>query len=49
VRVGDRVEVYVLGVDMERERVALSVKRLQPDPWTIVDTIYQEGDLVEAP
>jgi small subunit ribosomal protein S1 len=48
VRVGDRVEVYVLGVDMERERVALSVKRLQPDPWTIVDTIYQEGDLVEA-
>lgn len=46
--IGDEVEVYVLDVDRERERVALSLKRLQTDPWTIVDEIYEEGQLVEA-
>jgi len=48
VEVGQEVEVYVLGVDRERERVALSLKRLQPDPWTSVEERYQEGQLVEG-
>jgi len=47
-QVGAEVDVYVLGVDRERSRVALSLKRLEPDPWTIVTTIYHEGELVEA-
>jgi small subunit ribosomal protein S1 len=47
-QIGDEIEVYVLDVDRERERVALSLKRLQTDPWTIVDEIYEEGQLVEA-
>ncbi len=46
--VGKEVEVYVLNVDEDRSRIALSLKRLEPDPWTIVDEKYQEGDLVEA-
>lgn len=46
--VGDDVEVYVINVDEERFRVGLSLKRLEPDPWTIIDTVYNEGELVEA-
>jgi len=46
--VGQEVEVYVLGVDRERQRVALSLKRLQPDPWTSAEERYQEGQLVEG-
>ncbi|MDX1665293.1 MAG: S1 RNA-binding domain-containing protein [Candidatus Promineifilaceae bacterium] len=46
--VGDRVRVAVLDVDHERQRIALSLKRLETDPWTIVDEIYEEGQLVEA-
>ena len=46
--VGQEVEVYVLGVDRERQRVALSLKRLQPDPWASVEERYQEGQLVEG-
>lgn len=45
---GEEVEVYVLDVDQDRQRVALSLKRLQTDPWTIVDQLYHEGQLVEA-
>jgi len=46
VEVGQQVEVHVLGVDRERQRVALSLKRLQPDPWTSVEERYQEGQSV---
>jgi small subunit ribosomal protein S1 len=48
VELGQQVEVYILEVDRERQRVALSLKRLQPDPWTSVEERYQEGQVVEA-
>lgn len=47
-RVGDEVDVYVLNVDRERKRIALSLKKLQPDPWTLVDDHYRIGQLVEG-
>jgi small subunit ribosomal protein S1 len=46
--VGQQVEVYVIGVDRERNRVALSLKRLEPDPWESVEQQYRVGQLVEA-
>jgi len=48
VEVGQEVEVYVLSVEQDRQRVGLSLKRLQPDPWASVEKRYQEGQLVEA-
>ncbi len=47
-KVGDEVDVYVLEVDRRRKRIALSLKKLQPDPWTLVDDHYHEGQLVEG-
>ncbi len=47
-RVGQEVEVMVLNVDQERQRVALSIKRLEPDPWEMVGERYQIGQLVEC-
>lgn len=46
--VGDTVKVYVLNVDRERRRIGLSLKRLQPDPWTMVDERYRVDQLVEG-
>lgn len=40
------VEVLVLGVDQDNERVALSLKRLHPDPWKTAETRYQPGQFV---
>jgi small subunit ribosomal protein S1 len=48
VEAGQEIEVFVLGVDRERQRVALSIKRLQPDPWSSIEDRYQEGQLVEG-
>jgi small subunit ribosomal protein S1 len=46
--VGDEIEVYVLSVDRERERVTLSRKRLLPDPWQRVTATLGEGEIVEG-
>ncbi len=48
VEVGQEVKVHILNVDQERQRVGLSIKRLQPDPWDSVEERYQEGQLVEG-
>ncbi len=46
--VGDEIEVYVLRLDEEGQRIGLSLKRLQPNPWQLVDEMYNEGQLVEG-
>jgi small subunit ribosomal protein S1 len=48
IQVGDTVEVSVLNIDHERQRLALSLKRLEPDPWTRLEEKYRVGQLVEA-
>jgi small subunit ribosomal protein S1 len=47
-KVGDVVSVYILKIDQERQRLALSIKRLEADPWTLISDQYQVGQLVEA-
>jgi small subunit ribosomal protein S1 len=42
------IEVYVLNVDRGRGRVGLSTKRLQPDPWQLVEEQYQVGQIVRG-
>jgi small subunit ribosomal protein S1 len=46
--VDQSVDVYVLNVDRERGRVGLSIKRLQPDPWQMVEEQYHVGQIVEG-
>ncbi len=46
--VGDEVEVYILNLDAQGKRIGLSLKRLQPNPWSLVDDMYHIGQLVEG-
>lgn len=46
--VGDEVDVYVLRLDQDGKRIGLSLKRLQPNPWALVDDMYHVGQLVEG-
>ncbi|MBM4465097.1 MAG: S1 RNA-binding domain-containing protein [Chloroflexi bacterium] len=47
-QIGDEVDVYVMNVNREKRRIGLSLKRLQPDPWSQVEEKYSEGQLVEG-
>ncbi len=46
--VGQKVHVLVLKVDPSHEKVALSIKRVLPDPWASIEDRYKVGQLVEA-
>lgn len=45
---GQRVKAYVLDLDREACRIALSLKRLHPDPWKTVQDRYQIDQIVEG-
>lgn len=47
-RVGQEVEVYVMNVDEERKRIGLSLRRLSPEPWTVVEERYEVGQVLKA-
>jgi small subunit ribosomal protein S1 len=46
VSVGDEIEVQVLEVDLDRERISLSLKATQQDPWQEFASAHQVGELV---
>ncbi len=46
--IGDEIEVYVLKIDVDTKKIALSLKRTQQEPWAGVEGRYVEGQLVNA-
>ncbi len=46
--IGQTVQTLVLQVSEENSRVALSLKRLQSNPWEILVKRYKPGDVVQA-
>jgi small subunit ribosomal protein S1 len=47
-QVGQEIEVYVIDVWPEEQKIALSRKRAMPDPWNTVPLRYQRGQVVSA-
>ncbi len=46
--VGEEVEVKVIELIPERERIGLSLRQAQPDPWTEVARKFKAGEIVEG-
>ena len=46
--IGQTVNVKVLDIDRERQRISLGLKQTQSDPWQQVLDHYGEGDVVEG-
>ena len=45
-KVGDEVNVYVMRIDQETKKIALSIRRASPEQWEELITRYQVGDVV---
>lgn len=43
---GQEIEVQVLKVDLEHDRVSLGLKQILPDPWKDIAERYKEGDVI---
>lgn len=48
VSVGDELELKVLRVDKENEKVSLGLKQVLPNPWDNVESKYPVGSIVDA-
>lgn len=48
VKVGEEVEVEVLDVDLQRERISLGLKQTTEDPWTKLVETYPVGTIVDG-
>jgi small subunit ribosomal protein S1 len=46
--IGQTVEVKVLDIDRDRQRISLGLKQTQSDPWQQVVEHYHENDVVEG-
>ena len=45
-KIGDEVDVYVMKVDPETKKIALSLRRAQPEEWDLIVDKYQVGRVV---
>ncbi|WP_273090646.1 30S ribosomal protein S1 [Cryptobacterium curtum] len=48
VKVGDEVEVQVLDVDLQRERISLGLKQTTEDPWVKLVESYPVGSIIDG-
>lgn len=48
VKVGQEIEVQVLDVDLNRERISLGLKQTTEDPWRVLVKKYPVGAIVEG-
>jgi len=48
VKIDDEIEVMILAVDLEREKIALGLKQKQPSPWDMVEQKYPVGTRVKG-
>ncbi len=48
VSVGDELDVFILKVDRENLKIALSLRRLKPEPWDEVETKFSVGQIVDG-
>lgn len=45
---GDVVEVYVLNVDKDKEKISLGLKNIEDNPWNDITSLYQVGKVYEG-
>ena len=48
VSVGDCMDVYILNIDRVENKVALSLKKMCPNPWETITERYHTGQIIEV-
>ena len=48
VKKNDKMEVVILGIDVEQRRISLGHKQIQDNPWEVFETTYKVGTAVDG-
>ena len=46
--IGQEIEVMILDIDYDKERVSLGLKQIEEDPWANINDLYKIGDVVSG-
>ncbi|MDO4834572.1 MAG: bifunctional 4-hydroxy-3-methylbut-2-enyl diphosphate reductase/30S ribosomal protein S1 [Bacillota bacterium] len=46
--IGDKINVKVLSMNAEKEKISLGLKQNTPEPWSIIDEKYEVGQIIEG-
>ncbi|WP_028321241.1 30S ribosomal protein S1 [Desulfatiglans anilini] len=46
--IGDEVEALVLNLDIEKKRISLGLKQVEPNPWDVIEEKYPVGTTIEG-
>lgn len=47
-KIGEKIEVEIIGIDFDKQRVSLSLKNLEPDPWVEAKGKIHEGEIIKG-
>ncbi len=45
---GDVIEVYIINVDKEKEKISLGLKNIENNPWNDIESLYSVGKVYEG-
>jgi small subunit ribosomal protein S1 len=48
INVGDKCEAVVLDIDPKAKRIALGMKQIEPNPWTLLEDKYPIGSIIKG-
>ena len=46
--IGQKINVKVLSMNAEKGKISLGLKQNQPEPWSVIDTTYEVGQVIEG-
>lgn len=46
--IGDKVNVKILSMNAEKEKISLGLKQNTPEPWSVIDEKYEIGQVIEG-
>ncbi|MCQ2545410.1 MAG: bifunctional 4-hydroxy-3-methylbut-2-enyl diphosphate reductase/30S ribosomal protein S1 [Clostridia bacterium] len=46
--IGDKINVKVLSMNEEKEKISLGLKQNTPEPWSVIDEKYEVGQVIEG-
>jgi small subunit ribosomal protein S1 len=47
-KVGDDIDVMIMGINKEEHRIRLGIKQLGDDPWSALEATFERGGIIEA-
>lgn len=48
VKPGDKVEVIILALDKDKNKISLGLKQTMPEPWSTIEGKYKVGDVIDV-